>query len=169
MTIKNKNSPLFWFTFLLLLSGVFIIQTTLLSNSGTYSFIPYFIWPPLIFLFLHKNIWTSTFLVLFISILSGAFSYLSVPSLFLLYFLLFLCILFTKNFFFSDSPTSFFILVFITSWIFPYFVDWIHRLSIDDFSLTTSIFYLSKALATLALSIILFPFLKKQFQQKMSL
>lgn len=164
MQIKTEKSLLFWFVFFSLLSGALIFQSSLLSSGEKYSFVPYLTLPPLVFVFLYHDGFSSLYLLLFMSFLSSAFSPLPVSSLFLIYFLYFLLVFFIKNFFFKSS-FLFFILVFTFSFVFPYLFDLTYNFSIKDFSFSTSLFYFFKAIMTLILSFLLFPFLKKYFQE----
>lgn len=169
MKTKTKSSWLFWFAFLGLLSGALILQVSFLPKGEGYKFIPYLTLPAIVFFFLHHNIFSSFCLILFMSFLSGAFSPLPVLSLFVLYFLCLLIVLFVKNFFFFKSSFLFFSLVFTVSLFFPYMVDLSYELAIKDFSLSTNLLYFVKAVVTLVLSLLLFPFLKKHLQEKVGI
>lgn len=154
----------FWFVFLSLLSAALIVQSAFLPNTKNYSLIPYLTWPPLLFFLLHHNSISSLSLLSAMSLLSNVFFSLPVLLLFILYFFCFLIVVFAKLFFFSKSPLLFFALVFAISFCFPYLVDLAHDFSINDYSLSTNLFYFSKASSTLILSLLLFPFLKKYLQ-----
>ena len=164
--MKSKNSLSFWFVFVSLLSATLVIQSAFLPNGEKYSLTPYLTWPPLLFFLLYHNNLSSLCLLFVMSLLSNVFFSLSVLSLFILYIFCFLIVVFVKLFFFSKSPLLFFILVFVISFCFPYFVDLSHDFSINDYSLSTSLFYFSKASATLVLSFLIFPFLKKYLQPR---
>lgn len=160
--MKNEKPFLFWFAFLSLLNLTLIFQTAVLPPGG--AFVPYLIWPPVVFFFLYHDSFSSLILLFFISLLSSLFLSLSVPAVFLVYFLFFVSVFLIKHLFFSKSPTLFFILVFTISWIFPYSIDLSYDFAIGDFSSSTSLFYFSKACMTLLLAFLLFPFLKKYLQ-----
>ena len=166
MSIKTEKPLLFWFVFLSLLSGALIVQSAFLPNEENYSLIPYLTWPPIVFFFLHYNSLSSLGLMLFMSVLSSIFFSLSVPVLFILYLVCFLSVFLIKSFVLSQSSRLFLTLVFIISFCFPYLVDLAYDFSINDFSLSTSLFYCSRAFATLVLSFFLVPLLNKQLQNK---
>ena len=163
----NKTSWLFWLSFLGLLCCTLIVQSSFLpSLFETDNFIPHLTLPVIVFFFLYYDGFLSLGLLLFMSFLSAAFSTASVPSLFFVYFLCFLTVSFVKGFFFFKSALLFFILVFIVSFIFPYFVDFIPDFSINDLSFSTNSFYFIKAFMTLFFSLFLFPILKKYLKDK---
>ena len=166
MSIKTEKPLLFWFVFLSLLSGALFLQSAFLPNGEKYSLIPYLTWPPIVFFFLYHNSLSSLGLLFFMSVLSSIFFSLSVPVLFILYLSCYLIVFLIKSFFLSQSPRLFFILVFTTSFCFPYLVDLAYDFSINDFSFSTSLFYFSKAFATLILSFLIFPLLKKHLQNR---
>lgn len=168
MNIQTENQGLFWLTLFIGLSLALIIQSSFLPLGESYSLSPYLIWPPLLFFFLHHNSLSSLILLFFTSLLSSIYFSLPLLSLFLLYFICFLLVSFVKQIFFSKSPLIFFALTFVISLIFPYLVDLAYDFSIDDLSLSTNLFYLSKAFSTLILSVLLFPFLKRYLQNPSS-
>ena len=166
MKTKTKSSWMFWFAFFGLLSGVLILQISFLPKGDGHKFIPYLTLPTIVFFFLHHNIFPSFCLTLFMSFLSSAFFPLPLPSLFFIYFLCLLTVLLFKSLFFFKSSLLFFILVFTVSLFFPYLADLSYELSINDFSFSTNLLYFVKAVMTLVLSLLLFPFLKKHLQER---
>ena len=160
MKVKTEKLFLFYLFFLGFLTLLMMIQSAFLP-SGRYSFMPYLIWPPLILLFLRQKLWVSLYFLLFISTLSCFFLSLSAPVLFCLYLFCFLLVLLIKSFFLSRPAFLFFSLVFSLSFIFPYLIDLGYDFSINDLSLFTIFFNLLRALSTLILSFLFFPFLKK--------
>ena len=159
--IRNLFS---WLIFSSLLACAVMGQCAFLSSIEKQSFIPYLIWPPVVFFFLHHKTLSSVILLIFVSILSSVFSSLTVLTFFLLYLFCFFQIFFIKKFFFSKAPLLFLSLVFILSFSFPYLVDGAYDFSVNDFSLSTAGFYFLKALSTVFLSFFLFPLLKKYLQ-----
>ena len=164
MNLKTEKPLLFWCIFLTLLSCALIGQSAFLPAGGQYNWGPYLIWPPMVFFFLYHNSISSLLLLSFMSVLSSIFFSLSTLSVFFLYLFCFVTVFSIKTFFFSKSSLLFFILVFLISFFFPYLADLAYDFSINDLSLAASLFYFSKAFATLILSFLLFPFLKKHLQ-----
>ena len=164
--IKTKNLWLFWLIFLSFLSFALIFQSSFLPLGERYKFIPYLTLPAVVFFFLHHNNMSSLWLLLFMSFLSSAFSPLPFSATFFLYLLCLLTVFLIKNFFFFKSSFLFFILAFTVSLLFPYFVDLTYDLSIDDFSVSTGLNHFVKAISTLVLSFMLFPFLRKYLQER---
>ena len=157
----STGSLSFWFAFLSLLTCAFIGQSAFLGFVGKQIFTPYLTWPLIVFFLLWQKSLPALALLIFISILSHAFYPLSIFTLFILYLFCFLQIFFIKKFFFSKSPQIFLILVFMLSFFWPYLVDGAYDFSVNDLSLSTTVFYFSKALSTVFLSFLLFPLLKK--------
>lgn len=162
--MKTRNPLLFWFLFLVCLSGALIVQSAFLPNSNIYSWIPYLTWPPVIFFFLYHSPISSLALSFFMSLLSSVFLSLSVFSLFFIYLFCFLVVFLIKNFFFSKSSRLFFVLVFVVSFCFPYLVNLAYDFSINNLSLSVIFFYFSKSFMTVILSLLLFPYLKTYLQ-----
>ena len=154
---------MFWTVFFLVLFGFFILQSSVLSFALKPMFVPYILWPPLLFVFLYKSWQTAFILLSFISVLSSVFLSLSIPVLFFIYLFFFAVAVIIKQFFFSKSFAFFVSLSLIFSFLFPYFIEGAYGLSKLSFSSSVFLFYFYKSLITCVLAGCLFPVLKKYF------
>ena len=154
---------MFWAVFFLILFSLFILQSSVLSFAFKPIFVPYILWPPLLFFFLYKS-WQSTFILLsFISVLSSVFLSLSIPVLFFIYLFFFAGTVIIKQFLFSKSFGFFVSLSLVFSFLFPYFIEGAYNFSKLNFSSSNFLFYFYKSILTCILAGCLFPVFKKYF------
>ena len=158
--MNNISFPV-WLSFFTVLSVFLIFQTTALNFMIKPSFVPYVLWPPLIFFFLYRSFLSSFVLLFIISALSSVFLSLSIPIIFFIYLLFFIGLMLIKQFFYSKSIVFFSVLVFLFSFFCPFLIERFYGFYILSFS--NILFYLYKSFITCILAILVFPILKKYF------
>ena len=151
-----------WFALFALLTAGFILQSSFLAVLIPPSFVPYVLWPPLLFFFLYRGGLSSVVLICFVSALSSVFLSLSVSILFFIYLLFFAGVSAVKQFFYSKSILFFTGMVFGFSFFCSYLIEGLSRLEFS-FSSSSSLFYFYKSFMTSVLAVILFPIFKKRF------
>ena len=163
--MKQKANVSFkvWFVFFNVLALFLILQNSFLSFFLKPAFVPYMLWPPLLFFFFYRSFLSSFFLLFFISLLSSVVLSLSVPILFFIYLFIYIIAIIIKQFVYSKSLFFFTSMVFVFSFLSSYFIEGAYGLSQLDFSVPNILFYWSKSFMTCILGIGLFPTLKFYF------
>ena len=136
MNQSTDTSFVIWFIFVICLLGCLIFQSSFLSFMLKPAFIPYVLWPPLLFFSCTGAVWFLLFYCL-LSVFYLVFCYLcQCLSYFLFIYFFFAGVVFIKKLFFPKSFIFFVGLVFVCSFFFPYFVERAYGLSVFNFSLS---------------------------------
>ena len=168
MKTNWKKVFTFWSLLLIVISSLFIIQTSFLPTVlYKYSLIPQLTFPLIIYFFSQKKLLSSILLTFFVSLISYSFSEIPVSHFLISYFTFCVLTQISYKLYYGNKKYLFLALLFIASFLFPMLTKLLSDISSTNFYFSPNLIGLFfNASITVFLGFFIYPFLQKYINEK---